>query len=79
MLRASNPKVAYLSFIYRYYKPWCYIFEVVDSCRRLLLGGLFVFYSEANDALNCWSPALSNPDPDPDPNPDHYPSPSPKP
>ena len=79
LIRQSNPSVQYFGFIYKYYTPKFFFFEVVDSARRLLLGGLFVFYSEANDALNCWSPALSNPDPDPDPNPNHYPSPSPKP
>ena len=54
IIRQSNSKVQSLSFIYKYYKPSCYLFEIVDSLRRLLLGGLFVFFSEANDALNCW-------------------------
>ena len=54
LIRQSNPSVQYFGFIYKYYTPSCFFFEVVDSARRLLLGGLFVFYSEANDALNCW-------------------------
>ena len=54
LIRQSNPSVQYFGFIYKYYTPSCFFFEVVDSVRRLLLGGLFVFYSEANDALNCW-------------------------
>ena len=52
--RNSQPQIKYLSFIYRHYKPSCFMFELVESARRLLLGGVYIFFSNS-DAINCFA------------------------
>ena len=49
--RNSQPQIKYLSFIYRHYKPSCFMFELVESARRLLLGGVYIFFSNS-DSVN---------------------------
>ena len=51
--RNSQPQIKYLSFIYRHYKPSCFMFELVESARRLMLGGVYIFFSDS-DAINCF-------------------------
>ena len=50
--RAADPGVKHLTFIFKYYKPSAYLYEIVESCRRLLLGGMYVFFKESDDAVN---------------------------
>ena len=51
--RNSQPHIKYLSFIFRHYKPSCFMFELVESARRLLLGGVYIFFSNS-DSVNCF-------------------------
>jgi hypothetical protein len=51
--RNSQPQIKYLSFIFRHYKPSCFMFELVESARRLLLGGVYIFFSNS-DSVNCF-------------------------
>ena len=51
--RNANPRVAHLSFLFKHYKPSAYLYEVIDSMRRLLLGGVYVLFSEGSDEINC--------------------------
>ena len=52
--RQSQPQIKYLSFIFRHYKPSCFMFELVESARRLMLGGVYIFFSNS-DAVNCFA------------------------
>ena len=51
--RQRAPQIRYLSFIYKYYRPSCYLFEISESVRRLLLGGIYVFFSDS-DSVKCF-------------------------
>ena len=53
--RQARPQIRFLSFIYKYYKPTSYTFELVESARRLLLGGLYVFFAPGNDSINTFA------------------------
>ena len=42
-IRKDDPELQHISFLFGCYSPTCYLFEIFDSYRRIILQGVLAF------------------------------------